>query len=163
MDPKLSLEHVAHKVEANVNEDYAWVFLPTMYIMKDSVCGGPKVRSAFQKSPMSARIRQNKVRLEFPSDPKDAKPIDQVVYEAVKESLERTIATGDKSVDKVDHWFFVYHPENTWHDDFAARIMNSSLDRRFCGFSDQIDTVVLFMKQWRDRYSRKLLEEQQGL
>ncbi|KAL6410082.1 hypothetical protein AUP68_06492 [Ilyonectria robusta] len=50
-----------------------------------------------------------------------------------------------------DHWFFVYHPDNDWYPKFYHLVSDTPLGDRFCGYTNQIDTVFLSMLEARQR------------
>ena len=149
MGQTVSIEEVADKVQAAVDEGHAHVFVPTMFVMNGSLCSGEEVKTSFRESRRVAGIRSNIVRVQFPDELRNGRPIHSVVYETVDQALRETA-----NLDKKEHWFFVYHPDDKWHDDFAALVKDQQLNERFCGLADEIDTVIQFMRKARRLITR---------
>ncbi|RYO88346.1 hypothetical protein DL763_006043 [Monosporascus cannonballus] len=63
----------------------------------------------------------------------------QYVYDMVQERLD---ATSGK---RESHWIFVYHPDTDWYPGFCKLVSEKRLGRRFCGWSNQLDALFLFM------------------
>lgn len=65
---------------------------------------------------------------------------------------ERLGATSSK---REAHWFFVYHPDTDWYPGFTKLVSEKRLGPRFCGWSNQLDSLFLFMlaarKEMADR------------
>lgn len=142
-----SLNEIADKVEARVREGHALIFIPTIFIMKKCLCSSEEIKSSFRESQQVARLRVNIVRVDLPGHPMDERPIHRVVFDTLVQRL------GDTATVTEAHWFFVYHPSNTWYAKFEELVKNNPElpNKRFCGIADQIDTVVLFMREARRR------------
>ncbi len=63
----------------------------------------------------------------------------QYVYDMVQERL------GATSAKREAHWFFVYHPDTDWYPGFCKLVSERKLGPRFCGWSNQLDSLFLFM------------------
>lgn len=74
----------------------------------------------------------------------------EYVYDMVRERLDQTSADRTR-----DHWFFVYHPDNDWYPKFYHYLEKKPLGPGFCGYTNQIDTVFVFMLAARKRIQEK--------
>ncbi|KAH9988833.1 hypothetical protein F4779DRAFT_632233 [Xylariaceae sp. FL0662B] len=63
----------------------------------------------------------------------------QYVYDMVQERL------GATSGKRESHWFFIYHPDTDWYPGFCKLVAEKRLGRRFCGWTNQLDALFLFM------------------
>jgi hypothetical protein len=63
------------------------------------------------------------------------------VYNMIQGKLRNT-----PNNQKIHHRFFLFHPEKFWHTEFIKLVSNEKLDRRFCGYADDIDDIFIFMK-----------------
>ncbi|KAK2740560.1 hypothetical protein FQN57_006064 [Myotisia sp. PD_48] len=72
------------------------------------------------------------------------------VYDMVGEGLART--SNDINV---SHWFFVYHPDTCWYPGFNRMIRECPFDPRFCGYTNQLDSLFYFMRLARRRITKK--------
>ncbi|KAI1078790.1 hypothetical protein F5B20DRAFT_571342 [Whalleya microplaca] len=80
----------------------------------------------------------------------------QYVYDMVQERLGATSGKCES------HWFFIYHPDTDWYPGFCKLVAEKRLGRRFCGWTNQLDTLFLFMMAVRkeigatgERYKEK--------
>lgn len=64
----------------------------------------------------------------------------QYVYDMVGERLNQTLDDA-----ACEHWFFLFHPDNDWYPKFYHLLEAKPLGRRFCGYTNQIDTIFVFM------------------
>jgi hypothetical protein len=65
---------------------------------------------------------------------------------------DRLLATADDPTAK--HLFFVYHPDTMWYASFNHRLRSHPLSTRFCGYTECLDTAVLFMQAARDAFDK---------
>ena len=65
------------------------------------------------------------------------------------ELSDRLLSTSQD--EKCSHWYFVYHPDNSWYTQFNRRIFKKPLDKRFCGYTNCLDIAVIFMLAVRKR------------
>lgn len=146
-------------------------FIPSMQVMGQSLCDSIKVFNYFNMIATSVGIGANLVltyqgiqvlqlietRLKEISTSLAAqtaliaqKDFPQYVYDMIRERLGQTSDDLDR-----DHWFFLYHPDNDWYPKFYHFLEDKPLGRRFCGYTNQIDTVFVFMKAVRQRIKEK--------
>ncbi|KAF4468708.1 hypothetical protein FALBO_4398 [Fusarium albosuccineum] len=78
----------------------------------------------------------------------------QYVYDMIRERLSQTSADPDR-----DHWFFLYHPDTDWYPKFFHLVEEKPLNPRFCGYTNQLDTVFLFMLAARERITKRELQK----
>ncbi|RTE83014.1 hypothetical protein BHE90_002411 [Fusarium euwallaceae] len=72
------------------------------------------------------------------------------VYSMIQERLSQT--TDDPAC---DHWFFLFHPDNDWYPEFYHLLESNSPGPRFCGYTNQIDTIFIFMLAARRRIEER--------
>lgn len=72
------------------------------------------------------------------------------VHEMVHERVSQTSADPD-----MDHWFFVWHPDNDWHPGFFRKLEERPIGPAFCGYTHQLDTAFAFMRAARRRIAAK--------
>ncbi|KAL8399415.1 hypothetical protein RB596_008012 [Gaeumannomyces avenae] len=72
------------------------------------------------------------------------------VHEMVHERVMQTSADPD-----MDHWFFVWHPDNDWHPGFFRKLEERPIGPAFCGYTHQLDTAFAFMRAARRRIAAK--------
>ncbi|KAK0730228.1 hypothetical protein B0H67DRAFT_561123 [Lasiosphaeris hirsuta] len=73
------------------------------------------------------------------------------VYDMIRERLGQT--SDDPAC---DHWFFLYHPDNDWYPKFYHLLEEKPVGPAFCGYTNQIDTVFVFMLA-----ARRAIEERE--
>ena len=141
--------------------DSANNFVPTMQIMANSVCDSIKVAARFQSVASSVGIGANLVltyqgvkalhliaaRLEDISVALAAqtaltaqRDFPEYVHDMVRERLGQT--ANDPTC---DHWFFLYHPDDDWYPKFYHLLEKKPVGPAFCGYTNQIDSVFVFM------------------
>lgn len=76
----------------------------------------------------------------------------QYVHDMIRERLIQTSVDPDR-----DHWFFLYHPDTDWYPKFFHLVEEKPLDGRFCGYTNQLDTVFMFMVAARQRITEREL------
>ncbi|KAK1756756.1 hypothetical protein QBC47DRAFT_443359 [Echria macrotheca] len=62
------------------------------------------------------------------------------VHDMVRERVGQTALDSG-----VEHWFFVYHPDDDWYPGFYHLLEKKPIGPAFCGYTNQIDTVFVFM------------------
>lgn len=140
------------KIEAEVTgSDH--IFTPTMFIMKKSCCDSAQLVRSFCESATASGVGSNEVVVSFREPARIEDDFPKYVYQTIKRRLDET--DSDKTH---HHWFFVYHPLTRWHSEFGDLAKAEPLDERFCGFTDEIDTTVLFMKEVRQGIKLKKKE-----
>jgi hypothetical protein len=72
------------------------------------------------------------------------------VYKMIKERLGQTM--DDQSC---HHWFFLYHPDDDWYPEFYHLLEKNPLEPRFCGYTNQLDTIFVFMLMARKRQNER--------
>lgn len=70
----------------------------------------------------------------------------QYIYSVVQQALRAT--ENDWTC---QHWYFLYYPGTTWYAGFYNLLEQYPFGHRFCGYTNQIDTVFLFMLAARRR------------
>ncbi|RSM02016.1 hypothetical protein BHE90_000329 [Fusarium euwallaceae] len=78
----------------------------------------------------------------------------QYVYDMIRERLSQTAVDPDR-----EHWFFLYHPDTDWYPKFFHLVEEKPLDPRFCGYTNQLDTVFMFMLAARERITERELRK----
>ncbi|KAF4445748.1 hypothetical protein F53441_10497 [Fusarium austroafricanum] len=74
----------------------------------------------------------------------------QYVFDMIRERLSQTSVDSER-----DHWFFLYHPDTDWYPKFFHLIEEKPLSPRFCGYTNQLDTVFMFMLAARERIKKR--------
>ncbi|KAK5991466.1 hypothetical protein PT974_09748 [Cladobotryum mycophilum] len=147
-------------------------FVPSMQVMGQSMCDSVKIFAAFSSIATTVGIGTNIIRtyqgmqvLQLIAERlKDIstsmaaqtaliaqKEFPHYVYDMISERLMQT--TGDPSC---DHWFFLWHPDDDWYPKFFHLLQDKPFGPRFCGYTNQIDSVFVFMIAVRRRI--KLME-----
>ncbi|KAK7419593.1 hypothetical protein QQX98_003184 [Neonectria punicea] len=146
-------------------------FIPSMQVMGRSICDSAKIFTYFNVAAISVGIGANLVptyqgvqvlqliaaRLKDISTSLAAqtaliaqKEFPQYVYEMIRERLGQT--SDDPTC---DHLFFVYHPDDDWYPKFYHLLEKNPVNPRFCGYTNQIDTIFVFMLAARRRIQEK--------
>ncbi|KAF7553372.1 hypothetical protein G7Z17_g3658 [Cylindrodendrum hubeiense] len=167
--------HLLESGEAvhNVNNAAATLnhFIPVMQVMGKSISDSAKIFTYFNVAALTIGIGANVVptyqgvqvlqliaaRLKDISTSLAAqtalvaqKEFPQYVYEMIRERLGQT--SDDKTC---DHLFFVYHPDDDWYPKFYHLLEKNPPGPRFCGYTNQIDTIFIFMLAVRRRIQEK--------
>jgi hypothetical protein len=74
----------------------------------------------------------------------------QYVFDMIRERLSQTSVDTER-----DHWFFLYHPDTDWYPKFFHLVEEKPLSPRFCGYTNQLDTVFMFMLAARERITKR--------
>ncbi|RBR26830.1 uncharacterized protein FIESC28_00411 [Fusarium coffeatum] len=74
----------------------------------------------------------------------------QYVFDMIRERLSQTSVDQDR-----EHWFFLWHPDTDWYPKFFHLIEEKKLSPRFCGYTNQLDTVFMFMLAARERITKR--------
>ncbi|KAF5018739.1 hypothetical protein F66182_9274 [Fusarium sp. NRRL 66182] len=74
----------------------------------------------------------------------------QYVYDMIRERLSQTSVDPDR-----DHWFFLWHPDTDWYPKFFHLVEERPLPPRFCGYTNQLDSVFMFMLAARERITKR--------
>jgi hypothetical protein len=74
----------------------------------------------------------------------------QYVFDMVRERLSQSSVDTER-----DHWFFLYHPDTDWYPKFFHLVEEKPLSPRFCGYTNQLDTVFMFMLAARERITKR--------
>ncbi|KAH8680186.1 hypothetical protein BGZ61DRAFT_456378 [Ilyonectria robusta] len=146
-------------------------FIPAMQVMGQSICDSAKIFTYFNMAAITVGIGANIVptyqgvqvlqiiaaRLKDISTSLAAqtaliaqKEFPQYVYEMIRERLGQT--SDDTTC---EHLFFLYHPDDDWYPKFYHLLEKNPPGPRFCGYTNQIDTVFLFMLATRRRIQEK--------
>ncbi|KAK4443210.1 hypothetical protein QBC34DRAFT_265051, partial [Podospora aff. communis PSN243] len=141
--------------------DSANAFIPTMQIMASSVVDSVRLATRFQSVAATAGIGANVVltyqgvkalhliaaKLEDISVALAAqtaltaqRDFPEYVHDMIRERLGQT--AGDPAC---DHWFFLYHPDDDWYPKFYHLLEKKPVGPAFCGYTNQIDTIFVFM------------------
>ncbi|KAI5461814.1 hypothetical protein BGZ63DRAFT_386696 [Mariannaea sp. PMI_226] len=152
-------------------------FIPEIQVMVHSLCDNAKTLGYFSTTATTVGIGINLVqtyqgiqalqliaaKLEGISTQLAAqtaliaqKEFPQYVYDMIGERLNQTL---DDPI--CDHWFFLYHPDNDWYPKFYHLLEKKPLGQRFCGYTNQIDTIFIFMQAARRQVERKNLRAQE--
>ncbi|KAK3362497.1 hypothetical protein B0T25DRAFT_524467 [Lasiosphaeria hispida] len=147
-------------------------FVPSMQVMGQSFCDSVRIFTYFNMVATSVGIGANLVltyqgiqaldliaaRLEDISHTLAAqtalmaqKDFAGYVYDMIRERLGQT--SDDAAC---DHWFFLYHPDNDWYPKFYHLLEDKPVGPAFCGYTNQIDTVFVFMLA-----ARRAIEERE--
>ncbi|KPM37501.1 hypothetical protein AK830_g9043 [Neonectria ditissima] len=158
--------HNVNSAAQNLNH-----FIPAMQVMGRSICDSAKIFTYFNVAAITVGIGANVVptyqgvkvlqliaaRLKDISTSLAAqtaliaqKEFPQYVHEMIRERLGQT---SDDST--CDHLFFVYHPDDDWYPKFYHLLEKSPVGPRFCGYTNQIDTIFVFMLAARRRIQEK--------
>ncbi|KAK0721683.1 hypothetical protein B0T26DRAFT_700041 [Lasiosphaeria miniovina] len=152
--------------------DRANQFIPTMQIMAHSACDSIKITTSFTNVATSVGIGANLVltyqgvkalhliaaKLEDVAAALAAqtaltaqRDFPQYVYDMIRERL------GQTSDDPAgDHWFFLLHPDDDWYPKFYHLLETQPVGPRFCGYTNHIDTIFVFMLA-----ARRFIEERE--
>ncbi|KAM0355016.1 hypothetical protein ACHAPU_000866 [Fusarium lateritium] len=74
----------------------------------------------------------------------------QYVFDMIRERLSQSSVDAER-----EHWFFLYHPDTDWYPKFFHLVEEKPLSPRFCGYTNQIDTVFMFMLAARERINKR--------
>jgi hypothetical protein len=74
----------------------------------------------------------------------------QYVFDMIRERLSQSSVDTER-----DHWFFLYHPDTDWYPKFFHLVEEKPLSPRFCGYTNQLDTVFMFMLAARERITKR--------
>lgn len=150
--------------------DSANSFVPTMQVMAQSFCDSLKVATQFRMVASAVGIGANVVvtyqgvkalhliaeRLGDISTALHAQTalmaqatFAEYVHDMVRERVGQT--TSDPTV---EHWFFLWHPDDDWYPKFYHLLERRPVGPAFCGYTNQIDTIFVFMVAAR-RYVRE--------
>lgn len=148
-------------------------FVPEMQVMAQSFCDNVKIIGYFSSTATAIGIGVNMVqtyqgiqalqliaaKLDGISNQLAAqtaltaqKEFPQYVYDMIGERLNQTL---DDPV--CDHWFFLYHPDNDWYPKFYHLLEKKPFGQRFCGYTNQIDTIFIFMLAARRQIEKRNL------
>ncbi|WAO93639.1 Hypothetical protein NCS54_01119100 [Fusarium falciforme] len=146
-------------------------FIPEMQVMGKSLCDSVKIFGYFNMAATTIGIGANLVltyqgiqalrliaaKLDDISTSLAAqtaliaqRDFPQYVYTMIQDRLSQT--ADDPAC---DHWFFLFHPDNDWYPKFYHLLERKSLGPRFCGYTNQIDTVFIFMLAARQRIEER--------
>ncbi|KAI5459213.1 hypothetical protein BGZ63DRAFT_456016 [Mariannaea sp. PMI_226] len=147
-------------------------FIPEMQVISKSLCDSTNIFHHFVKAALTIGIGANIVqtyqgakalkliaaKLDDDSPDHLAAQTSVDVYENFPHYVydmveERLISTQHDPA--IEHWFFIYHPDNDWYPKFNRLLRQNSLGPRFCGFSNQIDTIFMFMLAARRRIKER--------
>ncbi|KAL2015771.1 hypothetical protein VTK56DRAFT_4862 [Thermocarpiscus australiensis] len=157
----------------------AYEFIPSMQVMARSFCDTGMILSGFQVAAVTVGIGTNIVltyqgvqalekiaaHLQDISTTLAAqtaliaqKDFPSYVYDMIRERLGQTASDPSR-----DHWFFLYHPDNDWYPGFYHLLEEKPLGERFCGYTNQIDTIFVFMLAARQAIqAREKRKQKQG-
>ncbi|TFA97850.1 hypothetical protein CCMA1212_010376 [Trichoderma ghanense] len=166
----------AHELAGRVNEfapranqmaDGLNRFIPAMQVMGQSVCDSARIFAYFSMIATTVRIGVNivqtyqgiqalqliaaklqdiSVSLAAQTALIAQKEFPDYVHSMIRERLTQT--SDDASV---NHWFFLWHPDDDWYPRFFHLLEEKPLGTRFCGYTNQIDSVFVFMIAARRR------------
>lgn len=144
-------------------------FIPAMQVMGQSVADSARIFAYFSMIATTVRIGMNLVQtyqglqalqliaaklqdisaaLQAQTALMAQKEFPDYVHSMIRERLMQT--SGDPSQ---DHWFFLWHPDDDWYPKFFHLLEEKPLGTRFCGYTNQIDSVFVFMIAARRRIS----------
>ncbi|KAL7803983.1 hypothetical protein V8C43DRAFT_1720 [Trichoderma afarasin] len=144
-------------------------FIPAMQVMGQSMCDSARIFAYFSMIATTVRIGMNMVqtyqgiqalqliaaKLENISVSLAAqtaliaqKEFPDYVHSMIR---ERLMQTSDDAA--VNHWFFLWHPDDDWYPKFFHLLEEKPLGTRFCGYTNQIDSAFVFMLAARRRIS----------
>ncbi|KAK5659875.1 hypothetical protein OQA88_13338 [Cercophora sp. LCS_1] len=136
-------------------------FLPTMQIMATSLCDILPLLTQFQIAATTSSIGLNLIltyqgisalhliasKLENIHATLAAqtallaqKDFASYVHDMLRERIGQT-----QSDTAVEHWFFIWHPDDDWYPRFYHLLEEKPVGPQFCGYTNQIDTVFVFM------------------
>ncbi|KAK0619059.1 hypothetical protein B0T14DRAFT_430772 [Immersiella caudata] len=159
--------------------DSANAFIPTMQIMANSVVDSLRLTARFQNIAATAGIGANVIltyqglkalhliaaKLEDISTSLAAqtaltaqRDFPEYVHDMIRERL------GQTANDPVcDHWFFLYHPDDDWYPKFYHLLEKKPVGAAFCGYTNQIDTIFVFMLAARRYVEGKMKDSGKGM
>jgi len=136
-------------------------FIPSMQIMAQSFADSVRLATRFQLAATAVGIGANTIltyqgvkalhliaeKLENISTALHAqtaltaqREFPQYVHDMIRERI------GQTAEDPVtEHWFFLYHPDDDWYPKFYHLLERSPVGPAFCGYTNQIDTIFVFM------------------
>jgi len=141
--------------------DSANQFIPTMQIMALSVCDTVKIATRFQTVAstvgiganlvltyqgvkalhlIAAKLEDISVALAAQTALTAQRDFPEYVHDMIRERLGQT--ANDPAC---DHWFFLYHPDDDWYPKFYHLLEKKPVGPAFCGYTNQIDTIFVFM------------------
>jgi hypothetical protein len=146
-------------------------FLPTMQIIAESFCDKVPFIAGFSGLAIAAGIAGNLVltyqgvqalkkiaaHLKDISDSlaaQTALTAPETFARHVYQSVYQGINNNAHHVHH-EHWFFVYHPDTDWYPAFHWKITEERLKKNFCGYSNQLDSVVIFMLAARTELAKE--------
>ncbi|KAF4944393.1 hypothetical protein FSARC_14686 [Fusarium sarcochroum] len=74
----------------------------------------------------------------------------QYVHDMIRERLSQTSVDTER-----EHWFFLWHPDTDWYPKFFHLVEERPLSPRFCGYTNQLDTIFMFMLAARERITKR--------
>ncbi|KAG2413659.1 hypothetical protein HFD88_002848 [Aspergillus terreus] len=98
---------------------------------------------------IAAQLEQINGEIKALSTLKAIKAVPQQIHDTISEGLNK------KFNDHKSHWFFVYHPDTFWTPGFRKLVETNELDRRFGGYTDQLDSLILFLSAVRKEIEEK--------
>ncbi|RSL47293.1 hypothetical protein CEP54_013462 [Fusarium duplospermum] len=146
-------------------------FIPEMQVMGNSLCDSMKIFGYFNMAATTIGIGANLVltyqgiqalrliaaklddiatSLAAQTALTAQRDFPRYVYAMIQERLSQT--ADDPAC---DHWFFLFHPDNDWYPKFYRLLEKESPGPRFCGYTNQIDTVFIFMLAARRRIEER--------
>ncbi|KAH6607026.1 hypothetical protein Trco_003339 [Trichoderma cornu-damae] len=152
---------------ANQMADGLNKFIPAMQVMGQSVCDSARIFAYFSMIATTVRIGVNivqtyqgiqalqliaaklqdiSVSLAAQTALMAQKEFPDYVHSMIRERLTQT--SDDASL---EHWFFLWHPDDDWYPKFFHLLEEKPLGSRFCGYTNQIDSVFVFMIAARRR------------
>ncbi|KAH7127772.1 hypothetical protein B0J13DRAFT_564501 [Dactylonectria estremocensis] len=157
----------------NVNTAAAQInhFIPAMQVMGKSICDSAKIFTYFNMAAITvgiganivptyqgvqvlqliaARLKDIATTLAAQTALLAQKEFPQYVHEMIRERLGQT--ADDPAC---EHLFFVWHPDDDWYPKFYHLLEKNPPGPRFCGYTNQIDTIFLFMLAARRRILEK--------
>ncbi|KAK0652471.1 hypothetical protein B0T16DRAFT_454835 [Cercophora newfieldiana] len=154
--------------------DSANQFIPTMQIMAHSVCDSVRIATRFQSVAstvgiganlvltyqgvkalhlIAAKLEDISVALAAQTALTAQRDFPEYVHDMIRERLGQT--AGDPTT---DHWFFLYHPDDDWYPKFYHLLEKKPVGPAFCGYTNQIDTIFVFMLAARRHIESKMRE-----
>ncbi|KAI9163646.1 hypothetical protein HJFPF1_05268 [Paramyrothecium foliicola] len=145
--------------------------IPTMQLISKSFCDSTKLLAHFSLAMtamgiganiiqtyqgnqalelIAARLQDISTTLSAQTALMAQKEFPGYVYKMIRERLGQTM--DDQFC---DHWFFLYHPDDDWYPEFYHLLEQNPLEPRFCGYTNQLDTIFVFMMMARKRQSEK--------
>jgi hypothetical protein len=77
-------------VQVDVNEDYNYLFISTMFMIKHSKCSRDRIKTFFRKSREVASIYSNQIQFAFTNEPRDKSPLHDMMFETIEQRLRET-------------------------------------------------------------------------